>query len=252
MRNSRQDNITASNLVISGELFFDEAREGDEITDMLKKFWETDSIRIIYNYPPKGRCIEVDIYRDGKRRGIYPSLLTDPEGDSCFSIYQIRWIKKRFFNFFFWNFRETTRQFSLRSQNSEYPSIFRVIGANQNARKLLSTDLVNTNRKYRSDGSNAFQCQTKRRNFLWRSTLRSCLTGEERSLHQKLKAKPELLSEYNEIIKEQEQNGIVERAPVKNSESDLEAKRVHYSPHHAVVWKDRETTKVRVVYDVST
>ena len=35
----------------------------------------------------------VDIYRDAKRRGIYPPLFTDPEGDSCFSIYQMRWIK---------------------------------------------------------------------------------------------------------------------------------------------------------------
>ena len=34
-----------------------------------------------------------DIYRDAKRRGIYPPLFTDPEGDSCFSIYEIRWIK---------------------------------------------------------------------------------------------------------------------------------------------------------------
>ena len=31
----------------------------------------------------------VDIYRDSKRRGIYLALFTDPEGDSCFSIYQI-------------------------------------------------------------------------------------------------------------------------------------------------------------------
>ena len=30
-----------------------------------------------------------------KRRGIYPPLFTNPEGDSCFSIYQIRWIKKK-------------------------------------------------------------------------------------------------------------------------------------------------------------
>ena len=37
------------------------------------------------------------------------------------------------------------RAINLRSQNSEYPRIFRVTGANQNARKLLSTDLVNTN-----------------------------------------------------------------------------------------------------------
>ena len=35
----------------------------------------------------------VDICRDAKRRGIYPPLFTDPEGDSCLSIYQIRWIK---------------------------------------------------------------------------------------------------------------------------------------------------------------
>ena len=90
----------------------------------------------------------VDIHRDAKRRGIYPLLFTDPEGDSCFGIYQIRWIKKRLFNFFFWNFRETKRHFSLRSQNSEYPRVFQVSGANQNARKLLSTDLVNTNTKY--------------------------------------------------------------------------------------------------------
>ena len=37
----------------------------------------------------------VDIYRDAKRRGIYPPLFTDPEGDICFSIYQIGWIKKK-------------------------------------------------------------------------------------------------------------------------------------------------------------
>ena len=35
----------------------------------------------------------MDIYRDVKCQGIYPRLFTDPEGDSCFSIYQIRWIK---------------------------------------------------------------------------------------------------------------------------------------------------------------
>ena len=43
--------------------------------------------------------------------GIYPPLFTDPEGDSCLSIYQIRWIKKCCFNLFFWNFHETTRHF---------------------------------------------------------------------------------------------------------------------------------------------
>ena len=35
---------------------------------------------IVYNYPPKGRWIGVDIYREAKHRGIYPLLFTDPEG----------------------------------------------------------------------------------------------------------------------------------------------------------------------------
>ena len=29
------------------------------------------------------------IHRDAKRLGLYLALFTDPEGDSCFSIYQI-------------------------------------------------------------------------------------------------------------------------------------------------------------------
>ena len=37
----------------------------------------------------------MDIYRDAKRRCIYPPLFTDPEGDSCFSIHKIRWIEKQ-------------------------------------------------------------------------------------------------------------------------------------------------------------
>ena len=55
----------------------------------------------------------VDIYRDAKLRGIYLPLFTDPDGGSCLSI-----------------------------------RIFPVTEANQNARKLLSTDLVNTNIGY--------------------------------------------------------------------------------------------------------
>ena len=36
-----------------------------------------------------------DICRDAKHRGVYPALWTDPEGYSCFSIYQISWIKSK-------------------------------------------------------------------------------------------------------------------------------------------------------------
>ena len=44
---------------------------------------------------PEGEVNSGIIYRDAKRRGIYLALWTDPEGDSCFSIYQISWIKMK-------------------------------------------------------------------------------------------------------------------------------------------------------------
>ena len=91
----------------------------------------------------------VDTYRDARPRGIYPPLFTDPDGDSCSSIYQIRWIKECWPQFLLLKlWRNDVPFFSLRLQNSEYPRIFQVTGANQNTRKLLSTDLVNTNNIY--------------------------------------------------------------------------------------------------------
>ena len=42
----------------------------------------------IFNiYSPKWRWLAVDIYRAAKRRGKYPTLATDTEVNSCFSIY---------------------------------------------------------------------------------------------------------------------------------------------------------------------
>ena len=72
----------------------------------------------------------VDIYRVAKRQGIYPPLFTDQMD------------KKNATSLMATISSETTRHFSLRSQNSEYPRIFQVTETNQNARKLLSTDLI--------------------------------------------------------------------------------------------------------------
>lgn len=72
-----------------------------------------------------------------------------------------------------------------------------------------------------------------------------------RSLHHKLKNEPSLLHEYDKIIQEQVQTDIVEKVPNLNNENKPISKRVYYSPHHAVVRKDRETTKIRIVYDGS-
>ena len=64
----------------------------------------------------------------------------------------------------------------------------------------------------------------------------------------RLKQSTDILHEYDTIIKNQLQQGIVE---VVGTCDKTVAGRVHYLPHHAVVRKDKETTKVRVVYDVS-
>ena len=62
----------------------------------------------------------------------------------------------------------------------------------------------------------------------------------------KLRKEPEVLEEYNEVIKEQFTSGVIE------SVTELErADKVHYIPHLAVVRKEASTTKVRVVYDAS-
>ena len=68
-----------------------------------------------------------------------------------------------------------------------------------------------------------------------------------RGLSQKLKQTPAIFREYDAIIHDQLSKGMVER--VSHSTNILG--KVHYLPHHAVICRDKETTKVRVVYDAS-
>lgn len=69
-----------------------------------------------------------------------------------------------------------------------------------------------------------------------------------RSLQWKMVNQPELLHKYNQIIQEQIREGIVERIPKEEIEK-MDGESMHYLPHHAVIRKDRETTKLRIVYD---
>ena len=64
------------------------------------------------------------------------------------------------------------------------------------------------------------------------------------NLIRKLK-KNELYEEYNAIIEEQLQKGIVEAAP------EIPNGNEYYIPHKAVVKKEAESTKLRIVYDAS-
>ncbi|XP_048580427.1 uncharacterized protein LOC116614572 [Nematostella vectensis] len=63
----------------------------------------------------------------------------------------------------------------------------------------------------------------------------------------RLQKEPDIRAEYDAIIKQQVESGIIER--VYELES---ANKVHYLPHHAVVRKEAKTTKVRIVYDASS
>ena len=64
----------------------------------------------------------------------------------------------------------------------------------------------------------------------------------------KLKANPKLLQEYDTIIKDQEQRGIIERVDTKQ---ECEVGKTTYLPHHPVIRQDKTTTKIRVVFDAS-
>ena len=68
------------------------------------------------------------------------------------------------------------------------------------------------------------------------------------SLLKRLSLKPDVSRHYNDVIQEQLKQGIVE--PVEQGTNNGVGK-VHYIPHHEVIRVDKETTKLRVVYDAS-
>ena len=63
----------------------------------------------------------------------------------------------------------------------------------------------------------------------------------------RLKQTPDLLKQYDSIIRDQIERGIVEPVSDGSTTSHL----CHYLPHHAVVRNDKTTTKLRIVYDAS-
>ena len=62
----------------------------------------------------------------------------------------------------------------------------------------------------------------------------------------RLQQEPEILVEYDRVIKEQLEKGIIE--PICDLESEG---KLYYLPHHPVIRKDAKTTKLRVVYETS-
>ena len=69
--------------------------------------------------------------------------------------------------------------------------------------------------------------------------------GRLKSNIARMRNKPELMKQYDSIIQDQIDKGVIEKA---DSSSDGVK---HYLPHHAVVNPHKPTTKQRVVYDAS-
>lgn len=86
----------------------------------------------------------------------------------------------------------------------------------------------------------------------WREYHESLQTNHELSLKRlrgllsRMRQEPEVLAEYDKILREQITKRIVERV------ESGDVGEVHYSPHHAVIRRDKQTTKVRIVYDASS
>ena len=64
----------------------------------------------------------------------------------------------------------------------------------------------------------------------------------------RLRKEPHMLKRYEAVIMEQLENGIIEEV---QDPGIADGQHVHYLPHHAVVHHDKDTTKLRVVYDAS-
>lgn len=70
------------------------------------------------------------------------------------------------------------------------------------------------------------------------------LTG----LLKRLKQNPQLLVEYNSVIRDQLNRGIIE---VVMDPSPTNNDQMHYLPHHGVVRQDKTTSKLKIVFDAS-
>ena len=70
------------------------------------------------------------------------------------------------------------------------------------------------------------------------------------SLLRRLKQNPSILKEYDATIKDQLSRGIVEVVGDIGSQPQPPGP-IHYLPHHAVIKWDKQTSKLRIVYDAS-
>ena len=90
-------------------------------------------------------------------------------------------------------------------------------------------------------------CLPRKEGFVPASNKYEMCVMRLRQLHSRLKKNKELLRDYDNVIKDQVKSDIIEAVP----ENDDDQAATHFLPHHGVIRSDRETTKLRVVFDGS-
>lgn len=73
------------------------------------------------------------------------------------------------------------------------------------------------------------------------------MCNKVRQLHSQLKKNKELLRDYDNVIKDQVKSSIIEAIP----ENDDNQAQTHFLPHHGVIWTNKETAKLQVMFDGS-
>ena len=68
------------------------------------------------------------------------------------------------------------------------------------------------------------------------------------SMLSRLRKQSELLKEYDEIVRDQTKKGILEDV---DPNAPTVVSKTHYLPHHPVIRDDKDTTRVRIVFDAS-
>jgi len=71
--------------------------------------------------------------------------------------------------------------------------------------------------------------------------------NRQRYLQGGLLKRPELLTEYNNILQEQLQKGIIEKMEAVDGCDTV--KPIHYMSHHFVIRQDKSTIKLQIVYN---
>ena len=65
----------------------------------------------------------------------------------------------------------------------------------------------------------------------------------------RLRKAPEILTQYDKIIKHRQEDGIIELSDTKELSGPGQT---YYMPHQEIIRTDKSTSKIRIVYDASS